>query len=191
MAGMTKRHALPTLLAATAASVLLAACGGSGSAGGNGGGKSDDSKQLAFAACLRKAGIDAPDPTHGPNGELRQQIKVPKGISPQRMQQIQKDCQRKSGFSPKPPSKAEQARFRDAALKFARCMRAHGVDVPDPQPGGAGLLVQKRTGGGSSSGPSVDTPAFKRAQEACRSLLPGPKGKDGGPGLTSVGPGKP
>jgi hypothetical protein len=191
---MTTRHRLPTVLVLGVAG-LLAACGGSGGNGGSAN-RPDDSKQLAFAACLRKAGIDAPDPQHGPNGEVRQSIRVPKGISPKRMQQIQKDCQRQSGFSPKPPSKEEQARFRDAALKFARCMRAHGVDVPDPQPGSGGINIQKR-GSGNGPGtahvaPDLSSPAFKRAQEACQSLMPGGKGGmrldsvGGGPGVGSA-----
>ena len=188
MGAMTIRHGLPTVLIVGVAGVL-AACGGSGGNGGSGKG-SDDSKQLAFAACLRKAGIDAPDPQHDANGGLRQEIRVPRGISPKRMQQIQKDCQRKSGFSPKPPSKADQARFRDAALKFARCMRAHGVDVPDPQPGSGGIMLQKRAGGSGSGtahvAPDVSSPAFKRAQEACQSLMPGGKG---GMRVGSVGAG--
>jgi hypothetical protein len=181
---MTISAGIPTVVAALAATALIAACGGSGSSGGGSGG-ADDSKELAFAACLRKAGIDAPDPKRGPNGELSQRIGIPKGISPQRMQQIQKDCQRKSGFKPKAPSKAEQARFRDAALKFARCMRAHGIDIPDPQAGGGGIMIQK--GPGAQGGPDPRSPAFKRAELACRSLLPGPKGEAGGPSLSTGG----
>ncbi|HEX6712226.1 MAG TPA: hypothetical protein VF066_02535 [Thermoleophilaceae bacterium] len=184
---MTISHAFPTVLAAAAASIVLAACGGSGSGSGDpGAGQSDDSKELAFAACLRKAGIDAPDPERGPNGEMRQRIGVPRGISPKRMGKIQKDCQKKSGFAPKPPSKAEQARFRDAALKFARCMRAHGVNIPDPQPGGGGIVIGKPSGNGKA-GPNPDSPAFQRAQEACQSLMPGLKGKSGGPSLSTGG----
>jgi hypothetical protein len=193
---MTISHGLPTLLATGAATVLLAACGGSGG-GANAGGQSDDSKQLAFAACLRKNGIDAPDPQRGANGEVRSQIRVPKGIPPQRMEQIQKDCMRTSGFHPKPPSKAEQARFMAQALKFSRCMRAHGVDIPDPQPGNGGIVVQQRAGGRASNtgklAPDVNNPAFKRAQTACQSLMPGGKGGPmlnavgGGPGVSSAG----
>jgi hypothetical protein len=189
MWGMTIRHRLPTILVAGAASALLAACGGSGGNGGGGGGQSDDSKQLAFAACLRKAGIDAPDPERGPNGEVRSQIRIPKGFSPERIDQIQKDCMRKSGWSPKPPSKEEQARFFDQALKFARCMRAHGVDMPDPKASAGGIVVQKRGSGGgpATNGPNIDSPAFKRAQQACQSLMPGPKGRKGGPSLSTGG----
>ncbi|HYZ27909.1 MAG TPA: hypothetical protein VE570_02555 [Thermoleophilaceae bacterium] len=186
---MTRRLGLPTILVAGAASALLAACGGSGGKDGTGG-KPDDSKQLAFAACLRKAGIDAPDPQRDANGGLRQELRVPKGISPKRMEQIQKDCQRKSGFAPKPPSKEQQARFFDRALKFARCMRAHGVDVPDPQPAKGGIVIQKRGAGAANVGPDIESPAFRRAQQACQSLMPGPMAKSGGPGVTSSGAGE-
>jgi hypothetical protein len=189
IADMTISHGFPTVLAAAAASMLLAACAGSGSGGGSAK-QPDDSAELAFAACLRKAGIDAPDPQRGPNGRVRQRIRVPKGISPERMEQIQRDCQKKSGFSPKAPSKAEQARFRDAALKFARCMRAHGVDVPDPQPGAGGIVIGKRSGSTSKIGPDPDSPTFRRAEEACSSFLPGGKGKGGASLSTSGGPKK-
>jgi hypothetical protein len=177
-----------------AASILLAACGASGSGGSGGAGK-DDEQELAFAACLRKAGIDAPDPQRTPDGGLRSEVRVPTGISPKRMQRIQQDCMNKSGFHPKQPSKAEQARFLDAALKFSRCMRAHGVDIPDPQATGGGIRLGK-PGRTSKVGPNPSAPAFRRAQESCQSLLPGGKGGKGGfavsggskgPGVSSAG----
>jgi hypothetical protein len=31
----------------------------------------------------------------------------------------------------------------DGALKFSRCMRAHGVDMPDPQRGAGGGILLK------------------------------------------------
>jgi hypothetical protein len=192
MAGMTISRGFPTALALGAALVMLAACGGSGS-GGDGAGSTDDSKELAFAACLRKAGIDAPDPQRTADGGLRSEVRVPRGISRQRMQRIQQDCMNKSGFHPKPPSKAEQARFLDAALKFARCMRAHGVDVPDPQASGGGISLGT-AGPKGKSGPDPSAPAFRRAQEACQSLMPGGKGGkfavsggSKGPGVSSAG----
>jgi hypothetical protein len=173
MGAMTIRHGVSAVLVTIAASALLAACGGSGGGGGTGD-QSDDSKQLAFAACLRKAGIDAPDPQRGADGDVKSQIRVPKSISPQRLEQIQRDCIRKTGWSPKPLSKEEEARNRDRALKFARCMRAHGVDIPDPQPTGGGIVVH-----GAPGGIDPRSPAFKRAQQACQSLMPGPKGRNG------------
>jgi hypothetical protein len=52
-------------------------------------------------------------------------------------------------------------------LKYARCMRSHGVSkFPDPKPGGA-LVI------GSKVGVDPNTPQFKAAQQACQKLVPG------------------
>jgi hypothetical protein len=177
MSGMTIRHRLPLALAIGVATAAVAGCGGS--SGGNGSSnRPDDSKELAFAQCLRKAGIDAPDPQIGAGGRIAQEIRVPKGIPPQQMQRITADCARKTGGGPRPMSKADQAKFFDSALKFAHCMRAHGVDIPDPQPNSGGIMIQK---GSRGSGPKIDpqSPAFQSAQKACQSLMPG-GGKGGG-----------
>jgi hypothetical protein len=56
---------------------------------------------------------------------------------------------------------SEQERFEQAALKHARCMREHGVDVPDPKPGQGGVVMV---------GPDDQPPdlrAARRAEEAC------------------------
>ena len=56
-------------------------------------------------------------------------------------------------------------------IKFAGCMRAHGVpNFPDPS-GGGGIHIQ------AGSGIDPQSPAFQAAQTACNKLLPG-----GGPG---------
>ena len=175
---MTTRHGVRTLLAIGGVGLLVAGCGGS--SGGDGStGRPDDSKELAFAKCLRKAGIDAPDPQIS-GGKISQHIRVPEGISHERVRRITQDCARKTGGGPKPLSREDRARFLDAALKFARCMRAHGVDVPDPKPGDGGIMIQKGTGesGSAGGGPDIDpeSPAFQRAQRACQSYLPGGKG---------------
>ena len=172
---MTTRHCFPALLAICAASVGIAACGGS-SGGGGSSGRPDDTKELAFAKCLRKAGIDAQDPQIN-GGKITQRVRLPEGISETRMRQITADCARKTGGGPKPLSREDRARFLDAALKFARCMRAHGVDVPDPRAGQDGIMIQKGGGDGSAGGgPDPSSPAFQRAQKSCESYLPGGKG---------------
>ena len=53
----------------------------------------------------------------------------------------------------------------DRALAFARCMRQHGVNVPDPGSGSGGKV---QVGGGSNG-------ATKRATAACQHLLPSGK----------------
>ena len=66
------------------------------------------------------------------------------------------------GSDPASPADA-RAKAEQAQLKFARCMREHGVNVPDPKPDarGPGLV---RVGEGVS--PQV----MRRADEACGSI---------------------
>jgi hypothetical protein len=194
MSGMTTGHAVPTILAATAATLLLAACGGSNNNDGSAG-QSDDAKRLAFEDCMRKAGLEVEHQTSG--RERATAIRIPKGVSPARLQKIQRDCARKTGGGPKEPSKAEQAKFLDQALKFARCMRAHGIDMPDPQAQGGGIRIGgPRSSRGGVGKDTIDpkSPAFQRAQKECESFLPGGKGgmkfsSKGGPTSGSAGGG--
>jgi hypothetical protein len=66
------------------------------------------------------------------------------------------------GSSGKPSASAATEK---PTLRFAQCMRAHGVsDFPDPTAGG-GLQI-----GGSGINPK--SPAFQSAQRSCRKLLP-------------------
>jgi hypothetical protein len=66
------------------------------------------------------------------------------------------------------------AKAQDAGIAFARCMRAHGVDVPDPQTSGGRVLVRVRA--------DKNRPRFEAAQKACQKYMPEP-GK--GPGAGS------
>jgi hypothetical protein len=59
-----------------------------------------------------------------------------------------------------------------SGIKFADCMRTHGVpNFPDPSGGGGGIQIT------AGSGIKPQSPAFQSAQNACAKLLPG-----GGPG---------
>ena len=155
--------------------MLLAACGGS-SGDDPSAAQSDDAKQQAFVSCMRKAGLDIKEQASSSGGtdHRAMSLRVPKGISPARLQTIQRDCARKTGGGPREPSKAEQAKFLDQALKFARCMRAHGIDIPDPKAQGGGIII----GGGGPGTNFVDprSPAFQRAQNECKAFLPAGKG---------------
>jgi len=58
----------------------------------------------------------------------------------------------------------------DPGIKFADCMRSHGVQhFPDPSPGG-GIQIP------DNSGINPRSPAFQSAQNACSKLLPGGPG---------------
>jgi hypothetical protein len=58
---------------------------------------------------------------------------------------------------------------REALVAFAACMRKHGVPkFPDPEAVGGGLRLSI----GSESRVDSNAPQFKRAQRACKRLLP-------------------
>lgn len=173
------RRPSPTPLAvlcAAAASLLLAACGGSSSPQPFTG--EEQAEDIArFARCLREHGVDVSTPP-GQEGAL----KITGSGSPRTFEAAQRACQR---YRPAKPamSPAKRIEFQDAALKFARCMREHGVDMPDPKfgSGGSVVLTKGRTG---RRGLNPASPAFQAAQKACQGILPG-----GGPkGFQAVGP---
>ena len=159
----------PSMLAAVAAALALGACGGSN---GNGAGASNRSQDdtafegaLKLAKCMREHGIDAPDPQREGNGGIKQTLKVGANISDAKLQAARKACQKytKTGGG-LAPSAAEQAKIQDATLAYAKCMRQHGVDVPDPKVGEPFRL----DGPGK---PNPDSPAFKQADKACHFKL--------------------
>jgi hypothetical protein len=168
---------------AAAAALAGAGCGGgSGRDSATGSDTSDDAKELAFARCMREAGIDFPDPEPSAGGRRTQTIRIPRSIAPQRFQQIEATCRDRSGIVRKAPSAEEQEKFRDDALKFARCMRAHGVDLPDPQVRGGGVIIGRAGAGDASLDP--ESPAFRRAQAACPSNLAARKMGSAGKAIT-------
>jgi hypothetical protein len=65
----------------------------------------------------------------------------------------------------------------EAALAFTKCMRDHGVDLPDPQ------VTRSATGSKTGGGPIIATnvdpedPAFAKAQEACEPLMANVRGE--------------
>ena len=170
------RHAAAAL---ALAALPLAACAGGGDGGprvasaggattttaGSAAAKRDPLQSaLAFAKCMREHGVDMPDPKPGQGGLVR--IEGPKGARPDdpKVKAAEQACRPLlgaggTGAGPDDP------KARAAMLDFAKCMRANGVpDFPDPSADG-GILV------GQGNGPDPSSPAFQKAQQACRSKL--------------------
>jgi hypothetical protein len=164
--------------------VALAACAGqhgSGVATANGGKNSKAKpsasasvdpaeKALKFAECMRAHGVDIKVATETGGGVTVQGSAGPGAGAPDRakLEAAQEACRvfaPNGGDIPKP-----NAQQLEQERKFAVCMRAHGIDIPDPDPNRGGITVQE------SGGPRMDpsSPKFKAAQEACRNLLPPP-----------------
>jgi hypothetical protein len=84
----------------------------------------------------------------------------------EQVERAQRACEKEVGKPPVPDISAkDQREFRDAALKHARCLRAHGVDFPDPTFGPNGTVQVKIEPG------TISDPAFRAADAKCRKLL--------------------
>jgi uncharacterized protein (DUF305 family) len=164
---------------------------------------------LAFARCMRQHGVDMPDPTFTDNGNggggfaIKQAGPGGGGARPAdaTMQAAQTACKPimdKAEQDMPRPSPQEQAKMRDRALKFAKCMRAHGIDMPDPtfdDSGQAKIEMHAEApanngngpvtnGNGAAPPPPGDNAKMQAAAKACG----GPGG--GGPGFSTNGESK-
>jgi hypothetical protein len=166
------------LLAPALAALALAACGGGedpAPAGdsANRSGPDEKTKQamLDFARCMRQHGIDTPDPKFDGSGGVMMRSHVEEGTTPEQVKAAQQACAKyQKQIKPPAMSKAQQEKFKQQALANARCMRAHGIDMPDPQFGPNGE-VRQRIGGKVEP----TDPKFQAAQKACGGGLIGGK----------------
>jgi hypothetical protein len=165
------------LLAAVATALALGACGSSDD-NGPGSAKSSQDKAfdgaLKYAKCMRDHGIDMPDPQREGSGGIKVTMNGRPG-SKAKMDAANKDCQKymKIGGG-KAPSAAEQAKAKDAMLAYAKCMRAQGVNMPDPtfsSSGGGTTFQLGGPGKGGNAGPNPDSPTFKAADKVCHAKL--------------------
>ncbi len=183
-----------------ALAVVAGACGGGGSGGSDvasidgrqaGDGKDEpaasardrEEAALAFAQCMRKNGVDVPDP--GGDGMIvvggGPKAGQPVEANREEMQKAEQACKKErealEGTIGEPP-----ADIQDKFLKMARCMRRHGVDMPDPSTGGDGQV----TVGVERS--DLDDPKFRAAQETCRKEVGLPEPGAGGGAAVEVSP---
>jgi hypothetical protein len=137
---------------------------------------------LAYARCMRENGVDMPDPqvTTGSGGEVKIDQQGGAPVSKDKMNAADSVCRHfMEAAAPNGKGPAMSAEDQDKVLAFAKCMREHGIDMPDPDFTGGGFAI--RVSGGSQSGTTgpKDDPAFKTAEAACSSLLPGKMGTGG------------
>jgi hypothetical protein len=146
------------------ASIGLAACGGGDSPGRSGNSEADFRKAaLRHARCMREHGIDMPDPTF----DRKVQMDVPQSASKQAMQRAEDACSKYLEAVRGPEPTAEQEReFRENALKHARCMREHGINLPDPTFSDGRVQMRLPAGLGP------DNPRFQEAASKCSKYDP-------------------
>lgn len=178
----TLKRGAPLLLALTVVGAAFAACGGSAGPGvasigphgtttapSSSGSSSSQSastltRALKYAQCMRTHGVpNFPDPTSGPSGNVSFSLRgsVPR---PQLLA-AQKVCQSLMGGGL--ITSAEKAAANAKALKYAQCMRTHGVpNFPDPN--GQGLI--KIT---PATNVAIGSSLYDKAQRHCQSLFNG------------------
>ncbi len=180
----TRAAVLAATLCTAALALAAAGCGGSpgsgvaqigsttskSSATGGSSPAGSSANPLAYSRCMRSHGVaNFPDPdsqgriliTSGVSNGKKTGVDV---NSPQ-FKTAQKACQSLQPNGGR-PSAAQQASAQQAMLKFAQCMRAHGVpSFPDPEPGKPITL-------GKKAGVDVNSPAFKSAEQTCQKLVP-------------------
>jgi hypothetical protein len=174
--------------AAVLACVLAAAASGCGGASddspgvasvGQGDGSSDSSstptstqsaedRMVAFARCMRGHGVAMKDPTPDAQGNFRITIgsggpgKAKRTQGPdQKTQKALQACQKLAPGGQQKLSPADKQRLQDAALEFARCMRKHGIEVPDPKIGDGGIVQ-------IAGGPKTASPKAQKIQQQCQ-----------------------
>lgn len=153
--------------------VAVAACGGgsptdasspSAAAGQGTSSSAAQAAELAYAECMRSHGDpDFPDPnSQGGFAGASQGASSPIDTTSPQYTAANKVC---AHLRPPGPSQAQNQQRTEQILKYAACMRSHGIiDFPD---------TMQLTGQGDLN-PS--NPKFQAAQTACKNLQPGRAG---------------
>jgi hypothetical protein len=170
LAAMNQRVFL-TMTAAAGLCLLAAACGrpsASGPGASSGGGGTASTSGVAYAQCMRSHGVpDYPGP--GSSGQLPkvasgQQV----GVSDSRLTAAQGACQALWPYQA--PTQAQQRQELADDLKFAQCMRSHGLpDLPDPTDSGGSVEFVISV---SRDGINPQSPRVLAKARECQRALP-------------------
>jgi hypothetical protein len=114
-------------------------------------------RTLEVARCLRTHGFDVADP----DSQGRLMLDSTLENDPE-FQKALAECGKMLGGGSFDRGSSSDTQ---AAVKFARCMRKHGVKVPDPDPNAPGIAI-----GGPGINPN--DPKVQKAIQACQKLLP-------------------
>lgn len=154
-----------------------------------------ETQLIAFADCMREAGIDIDDPTVDADGNVQfggfrgatQAGDEPVG-PPEGFREAAQTCGEfleglELGFG-----RPDITELEDTFLEFAQCMRDNGYDMDDPDLSGFGPdadddQASEPQGRGINIFGDVDPtdPVFIEAQEACQDILAGFGPGGGGP----------
>ncbi|MEN3304400.1 MAG: hypothetical protein V7603_602 [Micromonosporaceae bacterium] len=161
------------LLVALVAAACVTACRGPSTRAGGAPPSGTAAKSVQdFARCMREHGQNVPDPDpNSGNLTLTQPPGAPAGWTAARQA-----CQHflPNNGAPAVPDPGEL----EALRRYAVCMRGHGIEMTDPDPGTGRSQFQGRLARANRDQIAND-PAYRAAEVACRDRLPGadsPKG---------------
>jgi hypothetical protein len=148
----------------------------SGSLGSNSSESQIHNQSLRFSRCVRANGVpNFPDPPANGGYGLKSFVQQSNGktvsindvsVNAPAFRSAMAKCQQ---YVPQPPVPAasQLAQQRAKAVQFGRCMRSHGINIPDPQagpgPGGHGIGVRIDV----PPGMTQNSPAFVAADQTC------------------------
>ena len=159
----------PALAALALLGLLATACGGGSSPAAATGGSTRAQAALAYARCMRAHGVpDFPDPDSNGNFNVD-----PHSVSSQETASNHA-CNHLLSVGSQ-MSKSQQQHVLGQLVRYARCMRAHGVpNFPDPHITGGG--IGQPSGDIGFGGPGLKhafqhpSPQFQAADHACQHL---------------------
>jgi hypothetical protein len=147
--------------------LLVAACGGGTPVppAGPPGPSAGTAQALAYARCMRSHGIpDFPDPNPPGSGGQFSLGRI--DVQSPQFQSADRTCQKQTGFGRF--SAAQRQQGLSALLKYAACMRSHGItNWPDP-------FENSQQMGFHLTGIDLSSPKVKAAGSICQPLWPGP-----------------
>ncbi len=113
---------------------------------------------------MRSQGVtNYPDPDG--SGVIPKESAQQLGVTSSKFQSAQHACQHLLPNGGNGPNQAELQQERAQGLRFAQCMRTHGVALPDPDSSG-------RIPDPASVGISQGSPQFEAANQACGKYRP-------------------
>jgi hypothetical protein len=153
--------------------MLAAACGGSPSSTSGTGASAQFQQNLAFAQCMRSHGLpNFPDPNANGQGFGNQQQANQEHSDPH-FGTAFSACQHLLPSTPSSPG-TKVIPSQAQLVRFAQCMRSHGVpNYPDPNPnGGLGAAL-------AQLGINPNSPQFQAPLRTCNRLVPMPSQRGG------------
>jgi hypothetical protein len=175
------RHTIARLAGASLLTLALGACAGAGGGGGvaslSGGGqattttvagkKDFQQARLEWAECMRKNGVDVPDP--GADGRVRVERRDAGGgkraafPDDPDFDKAMKACEHlMQGVEP--PAGFNPEQMQERVLAMTKCLRDKGFDVPDPQFNGRGGVLMRM----APEGVDPESKEFRDALRDCQ-----------------------